>query len=379
MTENPLVHSFEKVRTTDDYHGGNKSADGDDELAEHEDSLEELELRKLIRTPDAAGARLRADYALDIDIADSEAIPCSYGLRRHIYDEWNESSQSYLKGWCRLEEKISAADGISSGFDPDTVRAKRRRQIEEITRTLFSLFRVPFWSSRRPDGDELDLDGAVDHLSTPPQSRPEVPRVYMARQRRIEDLAIVLLIDLSLSSDSWVREARVLDTIKESIVILGEGLRNLPLTIQLAGFSSMTRNRIDYEVLKTFDEPWKRCFERLAPLEPRGYTRIGPPLRHAKWTLEQRRARHKWIFLMSDAKPTDYDRYEGRHGIRDVRKAVAEIRRGGMEIKCLSIESIHRPDLYEMFGPRGYELLPNPADLPQRLTRLIRDLLRAHR
>ncbi|MFI4935962.1 MAG: citrate/2-methylcitrate synthase, partial [Caulobacterales bacterium] len=34
------------------------------------------------------------------------------------------------------------------------------------------------------------------------------------------------------------------------------------------------------------------------------------------------RARHRLLLLVSDGKPTDYDRYEGRHGIADVRQAV---------------------------------------------------------
>lgn len=371
--ENPLVHSFEKLHTTDDYKGGQKNKDGEDELSEHEDSLEELDLRQLIRTPEQTKAQLKGDYALDIDVAEAEDASPSAGGQFFYYDEWKESSKSYLKNWCRLEErKPPTGEGE---FDVEKTKFLKRRQIEETSRTFYSLFNVPFWKTRQAEGSDLDLDAAVDYLSTPLLSCSETARVYLNQNRRIDELALVLLFDRSLSSDSWVQDKRILDTIKESLVILGESLGRYPLQVQLASFSSVTRNRITYDVLKSFDEPWKKGFDRLVPLEPHGYTRLGPALRHARRSLEAIKSRHKWILLLSDAKPTDYDRYEGRYGVRDVRKAVAEIRQHQIGIKCLSIENLKRPELSEMFGPRGYELLPRPADLPARLAILLRDLV----
>ena len=39
---NPLVHSFEKVHTAEEYQGGRKAVDGSDEMASHGEALDEL-------------------------------------------------------------------------------------------------------------------------------------------------------------------------------------------------------------------------------------------------------------------------------------------------------------------------------------------------
>ena len=197
----------------------------------------------------------------------------------------------------------------------------------------------------------------------------------MKKQNYVKELSITLLFDRSLSSDSWVQNVRVLDTIRESLLVIGDSLQNLRLDLKVAAFSSQTRNRIQYEVLKDFNENWELGVKRLAQVEPSGYTRIGPAIRHASQDIEKRNSRYKWIILLSDSKPTDFDRYEGRYGFRDVRKAIQEAQSAGIGVRCLSIESRNRSELTEMFGPRGFEMLPQISDLPERLGGLLRSLV----
>lgn len=373
--ENPLVHSFEKLHTTDDYIGGNKKKDGSDELEEQGDSLEDLDLRQVVRSTQETKAALKGDFVMDIDVAESEAATAeSPDVRVFFYDEWNESKKSFHEKWCRVEERTRIVSGESS-FDVTDVRRRRRREIEAVSRSFQALFKAPRWRSRQCDGTELDLDALVDLLSSPPDHRDEKMNVYLNRRRDFEELALVVLFDRSLSSDSWIDNRRVLDVTKESLVVIGEALRALPLEVQLASFASFTRNRIAYEVLKDFKDDWRSGLERMAFVEPAGYTRIGTPIRHATASLASKKARHKWLIIISDAKPTDYDRYEGRYGVRDVRRAVQEAKALNIGVRCLSIERAKRPELAEMFGPRGYELLHRPDDLPRRLGGLLKDLV----
>ena len=80
--------------------------------------------------------------------------------------------------------------------------------------------------------------------------------------------------------------------------------------------------------------------------------------------------------LVSDAKPTDYDRYEGRHGLADVERAVQEARRQGIVVHTLAIDATARAHLPRMFGRGGYDILPRPDLLPRALSALFEGLAR---
>ncbi|MCM2282730.1 MAG: hypothetical protein NDI61_12885 [Bdellovibrionaceae bacterium] len=395
--DNPLVHSFEKLHTADDYNGGQKQQDGDDELADHAEALEELDLRQVIRSPEATRATLKGDFAMDIEVADSAEDPSEAGPSHILYPEWSEKRQTYLENWARVEsapvkilgghsrvgENGGSASDFSSAdvatFNVAKVKKAQRREIEALRKCFHTLFQSPKWKTRQSDGAEIDIDAVIDLLATPAGHRGQNLQVYMDRRKDLDPLSLVILFDRSLSSDSWIENRRVLDTIRESLVIIGSALEKFPLDVQLACFSSFTRSRVCYDVVKDFSEPWRLGFERLPWIEPQGYTRIGAALRHASAQLQERRGRHKWIILLSDAKPTDYDAYEGRHGVRDVRKAIAEAKAYKIGVRCLSIEKSQRQELAEMFGLRGYELLLQPGLLPLRLGALLRSLVQAAR
>ena len=53
---------------------------------------------------------------------------------------------------------------------------------------------------------------------------------------------------------------------------------------------------------------------------------------------------------MSDGKPTDYDRYEGRYGVADVRQAVHEAQQRSVHLFALAVDAEARFYLPRMFG-----------------------------
>jgi nitric oxide reductase NorD protein len=114
-------------------------------------------------------------------------------------------------------------------------------------------------------------------------------------------------------------------------------------------------------------ESWNRVAARLGGLEPRGYTRIGPALRHATQRLSRRHAERRLLVLLSDGKPTDYDRYEGRYGIADIRRAVQEATAGGVHLHALAIDGTARAHLPSQFGTGCWSVLPCVDDLPETL------------
>jgi len=74
------------------------------------------------------------------------------------------------------------------------------------------------------------------------------------------------------------------------------------------------------------------------------------------------------IDSISDGKPTDYDRYEGRYGIADVRHALREAERLDISPHALAVDRVACDYLPAMFGPRGRHILPHPDRLPEVLT-----------
>lgn len=100
-----------------------------------------------------------------------------------------------------------------------------------------------------------------------------------------------------------------------------------------------------------------------AAQEPCGYTRIGPALRHAQELLASEKARRKIILLVTDGRPCDYDRYEGRHGIKDVKKAIETGRLHGIQTHAFAVEKQAAEFFPAMFTRHSYDIVPSPSRL----------------
>lgn len=181
-----------------------------------------------------------------------------------------------------------------------------------------------------------------------------------------------MLLDISLSTDSWNEGFRVLDIAREAVLVLvlvlGEVAHELGDRLQILAFASKTRNRCHVFHLKDWREPWPLARGRLGTLEPQGYTRIGPALRYATDCLAREPAERRLLLLISDGKPSDYDRYEGRYGIADVRQAIREAERREIHVHALAVDAVARDTLPPMFGPGAWHVLPHPDALTEALT-----------
>lgn len=162
-----------------------------------------------------------------------------------------------------------------------------------------------------------------------------------------------------------VHGKRVLDIEMESLLVLSEALEGyIEEEVAVASFRSNTRNDVRFGVLKGFEDPWTQL-RRVAPgLAPHGYTRIGAAVRHATAMLDLAKARQKLLLLVSDGKPTDYDRYEGRYGVEDVAQAVREAHQRRIHTFGLAVEKEAKSYLAKMLGPGAYRILPRTDQLP---------------
>ena len=371
--DNPLVHSFEKVHTATEYQSGRKQLDGSDQLAEQEEALEELELSKLTRTSETAQSVYRADLQAGLHTADlAEEPDLSHA---HRYPEWNFKRREYRADWCTVN-----AQAFPPSSPASTVTSASRRLHGEVLRLQAELKRLELdrrWRNRQLDGAEIDIDALVDRQATLLARRHPDPRIYVRRKVHDSELAMLILVDASLSSDSWVSGKRIFDVVRDSAQVLVESFEPTSAKLSVGAFYSNTRRDCRFLLAKGFDDSLRLGLQRLHAVAPAGYTRIGPAIRHALGLLEKSGARRRLILLLTDAKPTDYDHYEGRYGVEDVRQALREAGEQGVHCLALAVRDKGEPYLTQMFGLHGWMLLPDVHSLPSHFVSVATDFLRS--
>lgn len=376
--ENPLTHSFEKVHTLDRYQGGRKQIDGADELDAHGEALDELDLDEVVRSSTTTASVYRAEV-LGLDGTGELAAGGAPADEAIAYDEWDEGMRRYRPAWCQVRidtQPLRAAADVTARFVA-SARASYRREREELAAQIARLDERPVRLGRQPDGPEVDVDAIVDRHGSLRSGTTGPDRLYVAYRRRPPELAVILLLDRSLSTDAWIGGRRVLDVATGALVALGEGLDRVAASTAILAFHSHTRRDCRIAILKDFEAPWAVAHARLAALEPAGYTRIGPAIRHATALLARERARRKLLVLLSDGKPTDYDRYEGRYGLADVRHSIVEAYARGIHAFGLALDARAGAHLPKMFGRGGFAVVSRPPDLVAAMGRLYRERLAA--
>jgi nitric oxide reductase activation protein len=371
--DNPLVHSFEKVHTATEYQSGRKQLDGSDQLAEQEEALDELELTKLTRTTETAQSIYRADLQAGLHTADLAEEPES--TRAHRYPEWNFKRREYRADWCTVNEHVCPPSSPAS-----TVTSASRRLHGEVLRLQAELKRLELerrWRNRQLDGSEIDIDALVDRQATLMAGRHPDPRIYVRRKVHDSELAMLILVDASLSSDSWVSGKRIFDVVRDSTQVLVEGFEPTSAKLSIGVFYSNTRRDCRFLLVKGFDDSSRTGLRRLHAVSPAGYTRIGPAIRHALEVLEGSGARRRLVLLLTDAKPTDYDHYEGRYGVEDVRQALREASEQSVHCLTLAVRDKSEAYLTQMFGTHGWMLLSDVHSLPSRFVSVATDFLKS--
>lgn len=366
-----LQHYFEKVETLEEFQGTWRETDGGDDLSEHAEALQELDLRQVMRSDVPVHSVFQTEFLPGGGTPESRDRPAQGHFLS--YDEWDFRQKAYKPGWCRVyPARAEARDGEYLRRTLSRQRATLSQLRQRFARYCNQREQV----RRQLSGENLDIDALCENFADLHAGCSPSERVYLSQRRQQRDSSILLLMDLSLSSDGYTGGMRVLDVEKQAVILFAELLSGLGARFQVDGFSSRTRHHCDYLSLKRFDEPWAAAAARVGAAEPAGYTRIGPALRHATAQLRHERSSARWILLLSDGKPNDYDRYEGQYGLADVRQAIREARREGIQVYGLAIEAVARHYLPLMLGHGGYRILPRPEQLPTALADFYSRLIR---
>ena len=360
-----IFNRFEKILTLIESLNINRAVDDDDPEGARKalQDAEEIGLSSHSRRP---STRLRFDIDLPPPAVETEGLCAEL-----TYPEWDAALGAYRPNHCRVF--AGPASLLGEIWEPD---ATTRRRIQRVRRQFEALRPRHEILRGQLDGTELDLEAVVRARTDLVASGTGSDRVYLAQRRQARDLSVMLLVDVSLSTDSWVNNRRVLDMEKEALLVLAHGLDACGDDHAILTFTSRTRRYVTIQTVKDFEEPLSATVvRRIGALRPGFYTRMGTAVRHCTASLQTRPNRHRMLLLLTDGKPNDVDHYEGRYGISDTRRAVQDARRNGIAVFCVAIDRKGQEYLPLLFGRGGYAVVSDPARLPAALPALYRHLV----
>jgi nitric oxide reductase NorD protein len=306
------------------------------------------------------------------EVLPEQAQGTGYVLPEHgdgicAIDEWDYRRQGYRKRWALL--RVTTAPSGAPDFADETLKRyhgmvlRIKRQFERI-RMGQTLLR------RQKEGDEVDLDAAVEAITDLRAGLCPSDRVFARLTRNKRDIATAFLIDLSGSTSGWINEVA-----RASLLILSEAMQVLQDRFAIYGFSGRTRKRCELFRIKGMYEPYGEMVKRrIANLRALEYTRLGPPIRHLTKLLTQAEARTRLLITLSDGKPDDYDGYNGDYGIEDTRQALIEAKRLGIHPFCITIDKAEHSYLSHMYGAVNYVFIDDLSKLPIKVPEIYRKL-----
>jgi len=350
---------MENILTWGEYVKVDRGTDDEEDLDRARAAAEDMDELAVARDRKASGARLRFD--LDLPAEAEDDLVLSDGI---LLPEWDWKKASLLPEHCRIVPML-ASDAAACPLPPHLKRTAKRLRAQ-----FQALAPARVWHRRQSEGQEIDLDAylrfAADRLAG---MRGDAKALYRDMRGGARDLACLLLADLSLSTDTWIDDrSRVIDVIRDSLFLFAESLAATGDRFGMLGFSSRRRDPVRMHSIKAFDEAYGPLVRgRINAVKPGYYTRMGAAIRYGTRLLADQPAGRRLLLLLSDGKPNDLDKYEGRYGVEDTRHAVREARRLGQTPFCVTIDERGNDYLPHLFGSGGYVVIRRPSELPSKL------------
>jgi hypothetical protein len=302
------------------------------------------------------------------NVIDHAADLGSRGVR---YPEWDFNRKSYRPDWCTVLEIEPATKGSASPAIDDAIGLRR-----PLARLGMGLHR----RHRQAQGDDIDIDAAVEaHVELMAGSVPD-EAVYLDSLRRRRDLSVLLLLDISGSTAEAGTVGRTVhEQQRTAVANLVVALHDLGDRVALYAYYSQGRSAVSMVPVKRFDDHLdSQVIRRLNSLEPGAYSRLGAAIRHGSAVLEARGGTsRRLLVVLSDGLAYDHS-YERAYGAADARRALTEARRRGTGCACLTVgagtdvESLRR-----VFGSTAHASIARPDELASVIGPLFRSAIRS--
>jgi nitric oxide reductase NorD protein len=287
------------------------------------------------------------------------------------YPEWDVHRRRYRPDWCTVLEVDAPSQRGPTLARPD-VHSLRR----PLTRLGIGLDRA----HRQTQGDDIDVDAAVEaRVETLAGSAPD-EAVYLDNLRRRRDLAVLVLLDVSGSvAEAGTLGQTVHEQQRAAAAALTVAFHELGDRVALYAFASQGRSAVHMVPVKRFDDNLDAMvMRRLSDLIPGAYSRLGAAIRHGTSVLtEKAGTSRRLLVVLSDGLAYDHG-YERLYGAADARRALGEARRQGIGCLCLTIgAATDTGELARVFGSAAHASIPRPAQLADVIGPLLRAALRS--
>ena len=293
------------------------------------------------------------------------------------YPEWDYQMQLERPEWCTVLEKRAKSGTLET---INEIVAKHKPIIGRLKFLIDALQPQGMQRLRKQeDGDEIDLNAAVRAMIEMRMGEQPDPRIMMRNVRNVRDLSVLLLIDLSESTNDPVlgSNSTVLQLAREATVLLADALDKIGDPFAIHGFDSNGRHDVEYFRYKDFGASYNdQAKSRLAGMSGQLSTRMGAAIRHAGSILKRQPSNKKLLLVITDGEPADNDVRDPQYLRYDARKAVEELTQAGIAPYCLSLDP--RADQYvsRIFGAKNYVVLDHVQRLPEKLPILYMGLTR---
>jgi nitric oxide reductase NorD protein len=300
-------------------------------------------------------ARLKMD--LDIKANMNEEYPIGRG---HFIDEWDYTKKSFLKNYVRIKPIFS------KNVEAIELPKRLQKTVKKIQSELDLLEINRFKNNHLPYGDEICIDTWIDYKGHQNKSLHH-QKFYENFEKKTRDMATLILADISLSTEAGItQEIRVIDMIKDGLMVFSQALEKLEDKFAIYAFSSNKNTNVKFHIIKNFKEKYSNLIRgRIEAIKPGYYTRLGAAIRESTKILNKQQNQNKLLLIISDGKPNDIDRYDGRYGIEDTKKAIEEVKQKGITPFCITIDIEAKDYLSYLFGKNGYAVVRDSKKLPK--------------
>lgn len=293
------------------------------------------------------------------------------------YAEWDYQIQLERPAWATVQEKraelgeLELIDGITSQY---------KREIHRMKFLLDAMQPQGVQRIRKlEDGDEIDINAAIASFIDIRLGNQPDPRIMMRSVRKTRDFSILVLLDLSESTNEKVQDQdySVLDLTRQACVLLADAISKVGDPFAIHGFCSDGRHDVEYYRFKDFDQHWDEIPKaKLAGMTGQLSTRMGAAIRHAGHHLQLQRSAKKLLIVITDGEPADIDVRDPQYLRYDTKKAVEEVAKHGVITYCMSLDP--RADNYvsRIFGQKNYMVVDHVQRLPEKLPLLYAGLTR---
>ena len=307
-------------------------------------------------------ANLSARIKMDLELLPDDTVIYPLG-KGHYLDEWDYKKNDYLVKYARILPQVTM------NVIPIELPQRLKKTVKKIQAELDMLQLDRIKNDRLPYGDELNMDAWIEYISHQNRSMHH-QNFYTTYEKKTRDMSTLLLADISLSTEGGItQEIRIIDVIRDSLMVFSEALEKLEDKFAIYTFSSLQNKKVYFNIIKNFKDKYDALIRgRIDSIKPQYYTRMGAAIRESINILDKQQSANKLLLIISDGKPNDEDRYDGRYGIEDTKKALQEAKKKGITPFCITIDLDAKEYLNYLFGANGYAIVRDGQKLPKVLT-----------